>query len=80
MKIFLLSILTMAILSGCGIYDQQAIRFECDKKGFVIIRIYKAKMVSKTENIVRDEFLTHESILNNDNFEIACKRTNNEKH
>ena len=44
------------------------------KNGSVIIRIYKAEMVSKTENIAREEFLTHESILNNDNFEITCKR------
>ena len=74
MKFYLLLVLIMLILSGCGVYDQQAIRFECNKSGSVIIRIYKAKMVSKTESIVREEFLTHESILNNDNFEITCKR------
>lgn len=74
MKFYLLLVLIMLILSGCGVYDQQAIHFECNKNGSVIIRIYKAEMVSKTENIAREEFLTHESILNNDNFEITCKR------
>lgn len=65
---------SILLLSGCGIYDRQTIKFECDKKGNVVAYVYKAKLVSADENITQAKFLIHQSILSDDNFEVTCKR------
>ena len=65
---------SILLLSGCGIYDRQTIKFECDKKDNIIVYVYKAKMVSADENITQSKFLIHQSILDSDDFEVTCKR------
>ena len=65
---------SILLLSGCGIYDRQIIKFECDKKDNIVVYVYKAKLVSADENITQAKFLIHQSILSDDNFEVTCKR------
>lgn len=65
---------SILLLSGCGIYDRQTIKFECDKKDNIVVYVYKAKLVSADENITQAKFLIHQSILSDDNFEVTCKR------
>lgn len=67
---------SILLLSGCGIYDRQIIKLECDKKDNIVIYVYKAKMVSSDENITQSKFLIHQSILDDNDFEATCKRIN----
>ena len=76
MKIFLLFIPILLLLSGCGIYDRQTIQFTCDNNNNIVVKVYKAKLVSDNEDIVQDKFLVRESILTNKDFEVTCKRIN----
>ena len=65
---------SILLLSGCGIYDRQIIKHECNEKGDIVLYVYKAYLVSADENITQAKFLTHQSILSDDNFEVTCKR------
>lgn len=48
---------SILLLSGCGIYDRQTIKFECDKKDNIVVYVYKAQLVSADENITQAKFL-----------------------
>ena len=72
----ILLVTTILLLSGCGVYDRSTIQFRCNKNGNVIVYVYKAKMVSIDENITQPRFLTYEKMLDNDDFEVTCKKIN----